>query len=70
MQRTDTSNIDRILAAQAKSQIEGSARIQVDVRAPKGTSVKADADGMFKQVELNRSMQMPMSIDGTDWGAG
>jgi hypothetical protein len=41
-----------------KNEITGSARIQVDVNAPKGTKVSTDADGMFDEVQLNRSGQM------------
>ena len=40
------------------STVTGSASLTVDVRAPRGTSVKADADGLFSSVEVNRGLAM------------
>jgi hypothetical protein len=56
--------INRALSASTGSRgFDGSARISVDVNAPRGTRVKADADGLFKEIELNRSTQMSPAID-------
>lgn len=38
--------------------VTGSATLKVDVNAPRGTSVKAAADGLFDTVEVNRGLAM------------
>ena len=38
--------------------VEGSGKLSVDVKAPKGTSVGAQGKGLFKTVEINRQTQM------------
>jgi Phage tail lysozyme len=38
--------------------VTGSATLKVDVNAPQGTSVKADADGLFDRVQVNRGLAM------------
>jgi hypothetical protein len=52
--------IDKALGAAsgAPGKIEGNANITVDVNAPKGTKVGAEADGVFKKTQVNRSTQM------------
>jgi hypothetical protein len=46
------------------TRVEGSAKISVDVNAPRGTMVKASTGGdLFREVELNRSSQMAMADD-------
>jgi hypothetical protein len=58
-----------LLAAAGKSgvmgggTVTGSASLSVDVRAPAGTKVRADADGLFKSVEVNRGMSMPRASE-------
>ena len=41
-----------------KHKVEGSGKITVDVNAPKGTNVGAEAKGLFKSVAINRQTQM------------
>ena len=51
-------DLDRGLAAE--SNIEPRGNLNVNVKAPNGTSVKADGDGMFKgNVSLERQMELP-----------
>jgi hypothetical protein len=45
------------------SVVTGSASLKVDVRAPAGTSVRADADGLFDRVEVNRGLSMPRASE-------
>jgi hypothetical protein len=40
--------------------IEGSANIDVNVNAPHGTNVRANANGLFKKTRLTRQTQMPL----------
>jgi hypothetical protein len=50
--------LDRSLARE--SEIEPRGNLNVNVKAPNGTSVKADGDGMFKgNVSLERQMELP-----------
>jgi hypothetical protein len=39
--------------------LSGTADINVNVNAPRGTSVKASADGLFDRVNVNRGLVMP-----------
>jgi hypothetical protein len=57
--------LESSLAAHAgTTRVEGSAKLTVDVNAPRGTLVKASTGGdLFKEVELNRSSQMAMADD-------
>jgi hypothetical protein len=48
-------------AAEMTHKVEGSGTIDVNVNAPRGTSVKADSGGMFKDVNLNRQFSMPQA---------
>lgn len=42
----------------APGEVKGSATIDVNVNAPKGTKVGAQADGVFKETTINRQTQM------------
>jgi hypothetical protein len=44
--------------------VTGSASLTVDVKAPAGTRVRADADGLFKSVDVNRGLSMPRASEG------
>lgn len=56
--------LDPAIGGEFKSTVEGSGRITVDVNAPRGTTVGAEAGGIFKQVEINRMQQMTPSSTG------
>ena len=45
------------------STVTGSASLSVDVKAPPGTKVRADADGLFDRVEVNRGLSMPRASE-------
>jgi hypothetical protein len=45
------------------STVTGSASLTVDVKAPRGTSVRAEADGLFKSVDVNRGLSMPRASE-------
>ena len=45
-------------AAGGSQTVTGNATLKVDVNAPRGTSVKAAADGLFDTVEVNRGLAM------------
>ena len=55
--------LDRSLAAaSAPQKVEATGQLTVDVRAPKGTSVKAQGGGLFNnKIRLNRGAQMQPS---------
>ncbi len=48
--------IDRSQSSTQK--VEGTGKLSVDVRAPKGTNVEASGQGLFKNTEINRQTQM------------
>jgi Phage tail lysozyme len=61
-----------LLAAAAKSglggaatTVTGSASLDINIKAPPGTSVRANADGLFDRVQVNRgfSLKPPLSSD-------
>jgi hypothetical protein len=54
--QADRRQLDATQAAETK--VNGSGKITVDVNAPKGTNVGAEAGGLFKDVEINRQTQM------------
>jgi len=55
---TPRAELDRSLANEAE--IEPRGNLNVSVKAPNGTRVKAEGDGMFKgNVSLDRQMQLP-----------
>ena len=55
----ERQRIDRSMKQQVD--IKGSAGIKIEVSAPKGTKVGAQADGVFKKTEISRSQQMEPS---------
>jgi hypothetical protein len=57
--------LEASMAAHAgTTRVEGSAKLTVDVNAPRGTMVNASTAGdLFQEVELNRSSQMAMADD-------
>jgi hypothetical protein len=63
-------------AANTNVNISGAGKIQVDVRAPPGTSVDAQGDGFFKSTEITRLTQMmpadfgPGPMTGVSAGQG
>jgi len=55
---------DRLADAVNKEhKVTGKASIDVNVKAPKGTTVNAKGDGMFKEVTTRKSNQMPSPND-------
>jgi hypothetical protein len=69
MPRIDDRSLAQLLetslsAHAGTTRVEGSAKLTVDVNAPRGTLVKANTGGdLFKEVELNRSSQMAIASD-------
>jgi hypothetical protein len=63
-------------AANQNVNISGAGKIQVDVRAPPGTSVDAQGEGFFKSTEITRMTQMmpadfgPGPVTGVSAGQG
>jgi hypothetical protein len=55
---------DKPLGPQA--QISGKATIDVNVKAPRSTQVKAKADGVFDEVKMNKTTQMAPSGSSED----
>jgi len=51
-----------------RTTVEGSGKITVDVNAPKGTNVGAEASGLFKEVAVNRQTQMEPARRGPEAG--
>ena len=66
--RVDGRELDPAIGGEFKSSVEGTGRITVDVNAPRGTTVGAEAGGIFKQVEINRMQQMTPSSTGGEAG--
>jgi hypothetical protein len=44
--------------------VEGTGKINVNVKAPKGTSVSASSGGLFRKTEIERTPQMQEARDG------
>jgi hypothetical protein len=59
----DRSAVDRAWAG-PPTRVEGTGKLSVDVKAPKGTSVNAEGGGMFKSVEMNRQTTMEPAAVG------
>jgi len=57
-------------AASQNINIEGTGRIAVDVNAPSGTNVTAQAEGFFKSTEITRQTQMLPADMGASFGTG
>lgn len=58
----DRNQIDR--SQTATTRVEGTGKLSVDVKAPKGTDVDAQGGGLFKDVEINRQTQMEPASRG------
>jgi hypothetical protein len=57
----DTGDLDRGLANE--HEVDASGNLDVNVKAPAGTEVKANGDGMFKgNVSLQRQMDLPQAM--------
>jgi hypothetical protein len=54
----DIAHARQVIDQSASTKVEGSGKITVDVNAPKGTNVGAEAKGLFKSVAINRQTQM------------
>jgi hypothetical protein len=58
-----TSRIDR--GGASTTRVEGDGKIRVDfTNVPRGVSTRAEAGGIFKNVEMTRSKQMPQAAGG------
>jgi hypothetical protein len=44
--------------------VEGTGKISVDVKAPRGTKVGASGGGLFKKTEIERTPQMQEAKEG------
>jgi hypothetical protein len=44
--------------------VEGRATLDVNVNAPRGTTVDTSASGLFRDVNTSRSVQMPTASSG------
>jgi hypothetical protein len=64
----DTSAMDRSLFYQSgiMGKIEGGADININVNAPRGTSVDAQSRGIFKETTINRQQQMGIANEASD----
>lgn len=68
------ADLDESAAQQVN--VSGTGRIRVDVRAPEGTQVDANGEGLFKTTEIMRQTQMlpadygPAAATGVNAGAG
>jgi len=60
--------IDR--AAQRDVNVNGTGKISVDVRAPSGTNVRAQGEGLFRKTEISRQVQMEPAMSGPSYPAG
>jgi hypothetical protein len=58
----DRSGFDR--EAKQSVNVRGDGTLKVDVNAPKGTSVKANGNGLFKKTEVTRRIQMQEADQG------
>jgi hypothetical protein len=55
-QALDTAAIDR--APSQRVDVNGTGKLSVDVKAPSGTKVAAEGDGLFKETQVKRQEQM------------
>jgi hypothetical protein len=63
--RSDIVMGDRSLLSKSDvAKVEGTGTIRVDVNAPKGTAVSAEAGGLFKNTEVSRQTQMEPAKSG------
>lgn len=61
---------DKALSNELTSRVEGTGKITVDVNGHPGTKVSAEAGGLFKDVEINRSIQMTDAPTGPNENLG
>jgi uncharacterized protein (TIGR02594 family) len=54
---------DSLAADTGTQTVEGSAKLTVDVKAPRGTRIGVESGGMFKETTVNRSTQMDHSYN-------
>jgi len=64
IEQADRSYMDAMMKREINARVEGTGKIQVDVNAPPGTRVDAQGGGLFKEVEMNRQMQMAPAASG------
>lgn len=60
----DRRELDRAMGREITSRVEGTGQIDVNVRAPRGTSVTAKSGGIFKRSAVNRQTQMEPARSG------
>lgn len=60
----DRRELDRAMGREITSKVEGTGQIDVNVRAPRGTSVTARSGGIFKRSSINRQTQMEPAHHG------
>lgn len=60
----ETDKLDRAIGDEVKSKASGGAKLEVNVRGPSGTKVKAEGSGVFTKTETNRVKEdMPKKED-------
>jgi hypothetical protein len=57
-------NLNQALSGGGPMSLEGTGQLDVNVRAPQGTGVKAAGGGIFQRVNLRRNIQMPATDSG------
>jgi hypothetical protein len=57
-------------ASQREVNVNGTGKISVDVRAPNGTNVQAQGEGLFRKTEISRQVQMEPAMSGPALPAG
>jgi hypothetical protein len=57
-------NLNQALSGGGPMSVEGTGQLDVNVRAPQGTGVKAAGGGIFQRVNLRRNNQMPATDSG------
>jgi len=60
----DRSSLYGAMGREITSRVEGTGKLTVDVTAPRGTQVGAEAGGLFKKLEINRQTQMADAVTG------
>jgi hypothetical protein len=58
----DRSPLYRAMQSEGSHKVEGTGKLTVDVNAPAGTTVEAESGGLFKELEMNRQMQMERAM--------
>jgi hypothetical protein len=57
-------------ASNREVNVNGTGKISVDVRAPNGTNVQAQGEGLFRKTEISRQVQMEPAMSGPALPAG